>query len=349
MLFVIFVAMSVFVAPVRAQAPPANGVSIERLDPALDALIPLGARPEIVKSDYFGWLEGPAWVQQGGYLLFSDVAANRIYKWTPSGELSTFLERSGFTGTDTAQAGMDVNNGRMYVITLGSNGITVDNDGRVVFAAHGDRAVKRVEKDGKVTVVADRLEGKRFSGPNDLVYRTDGVLYFTDFYGGVRGGATSPLRELTYEGLYSFMNGTLQLLDKNPLGGAPNGLALSPDEKYLYVGAGANILRYETRPDGSLTNRQVVIDMSLEKVPGAADGMKVDRNGNIYTTGPGGVWVISPEGKHLGTIKFPGVANLAFGDADGKTIYFMARRDLYRLRVSVGGEPPGPVSPGVHR
>jgi gluconolactonase len=139
-------------------------------------------------------------------------------------------------------------------------------------------------------------------------------------------------------------DGVVQLLDQNPLKGSPNGLAFTPDERYLYVGAGPNILRYEPRPDGSLANRQVLIDMSLEKVPGAADGMKVDRDGNVYTTGPGGVWVISPAGKHLGTIRVPGVANLAFGDADGRTIYFMARRDMYRMRVTVGGKPPGPGS-----
>jgi gluconolactonase len=328
----------------RAQAPAAGAVSVERLDPKLDALIPKGAQPEIVKGDYFGFLEGPVWVAQGGYLLFSDVAANRIYKWTREGQLSTFLEKSGFTGSDTSAAGMEVNNGRLQVIVLGSNGITIDRDGRVVFGAHGDRAVKRVEKDGTVTVLADRIEGKRFSGPNDLVYRSDGILYFTDFYGGLRGGATSPARELPYGGLFMLKNGTPQLLDKDPLGAGPNGLAFSPDEKYLYVGAGANIVKYEVRPDGSLGTRSVLIDMSLGRVPGGADGMKVDREGNVYTTGPAGVWVVSPDGRHLGTIRIPGVANLAFGDPDGRTIYFMARRDMYRMRVTVGGTPPGPAA-----
>lgn len=334
------IAIIALVAPLRAQMPAA--LSVDRIDPSLDALIAAGTKPELVKGDYFGFLEGPLWVQRGaeGYLLFSDVAANRIYKWTSEGELTTFLDRSGFTGTDTSTAGIELNNGRLHVIVLGSNGLTLDREGRVVFAAHGDRAVKRLETDGSVTVLADRFEGKRFSGPNDLVYRSDGLLYFTDFYGGVRGGASSPLRELKFGGLYLLKGSQLSLLDQDPFGGAPNGLAFSPDERYLYVGAGPNIVRYEVRPDGSLHNRQVLIDMSRGKVPGAADGLKVDSRGNVYTTGPGGVWVVSPEGTHLGTIRIPGVANLAFGEADGKTVYFMARRDLYRMRVNVGGVRP---------
>ena len=332
-------------ATLAAQTAAPAAATVERRDAALDALIAPGAKPELVKGDYFGFVEGPVWVRQGGYLLFSDVASNRIYKLTPSGDLSTFLDKSGFTGADSSTAGMEVNNGRLHVIVLGSNGITIDGEGRVVFCAHGDRAVKRVEKNGTVTVLTDRIDGKRFSGPNDLVYRADGTLYFTDFVGGLRGGAASPLREIPYGGLYMLKGGLPVLLDKDPLGGTPNGLALSPDERTLYLGAGANILKYDVQPDGSLTNRRVLIDMSLEKVPGAADGMKVDTQGNVYTTGPGGVWVVSPGGTHLGTIRIPGVANLAFGGADGRTIYFMARRDIYRLPVKVAGRAPGKKEP----
>ena len=328
-------------ATLVAQTAVPAAATVERRDAALDALIAPGAQPELVKGDYFGFVEGPVWVQQGGYLLFSDVAANRIYKLTPTGDVAPFLERSGFTGANSSTAGMELNNGRLHVILLGSNGITVDSAGRVVFCAHGDRAVKRVENDGTVTVLADRVDGKRFSGPNDLVYRADGTLYFTDFPAGLRGGAASPLREIPYGGLYMLKGTTPVLLDKDPLGGTPNGLTFSPDERTLYLGAGANILKYDVQPDGSLTNRRVHIDMSLSKVPGGADGMKVDNQGNLYTTGPGGVWVVSPDGRHLGTIRVPGVANLAFGGADGRTIYFMARRDIYRLPVKVGGRAPG--------
>lgn len=329
---------------VTAQPTPADAVSIDRHDPALDALIPKGARLELLKGDYFGFLEGPVWVRQGGYLLFSDVAANRIYKWTPQGELSTFLERSGFTGTDASTAGMELNNGRLQVIVLGSNGITLDAEGRVVFCTHGDRAVKRLDSNGVVTILADRFEGKRFSGPNDLAYRSDGRLYFSDFPAGLRGGPKSALREIPYGGVYSLKDGMVRLEAKDPLGGTANGLAFSPDERTLYVGAGLRIVRYDVQSDGTLTNPRPLIDMSTAKTPGGADGMKVDRQGNVYTTGPGGVWIVSPAGAHLGTIRLPGVANLAFGDADGNTIYFTARRDLWRVRVTVGGTLPGPRS-----
>ena len=338
----------------RTAAQPREAVSVERLDPAVDALIPKQATPELVKGDYFGFLEGPVWVREGGYLLFSDVAANRIYKWTPrSGrdatrdrELTTYLDNSGFTGADTSKVGLEVNNGRLHVIALGSNGITLDRDGRVVFAAHGDRAVKRLEKDGAITILADRYEGKRLSGPNDLVYRSDGILYFSDLYGGVRGGASSPYRELPYFGLFMLNGGTVTLLDKDPLGGGPNGVAFSPDERYLYVGnaAGVTIIRYETRPDGTLANRRALITMNPDKGPGGADGIKVDRKGNIYAAGPGGVWIVSPDGRHLGTIRIPHAANIAFGDSDARTLYITAQRDLYRMRVTVAGTPPGPAA-----
>ena len=331
---------------ITVDAQNSSDVHVERLDPALDALIAPGTNPELLIEDYFGLLEGPVWVRDGGYLLFSDLAANRIYKWTSDGRLSTFLERSGFTGTDSSQAGYELNNGRLQVIVLGSNGIMIDSEGRIVFCAHGDRVVKRLERDDTISVVAAQFEGKRLSGPNDLVYRSDGVLFFTDHWAGLRGGPTSPYRELPYDAVFMLKDGTLQLLDKDPLG-APyvNGLALSPDERYLYVGAGAHVLRYDVQRDGTLVNRKVVLTTRLANgAEGHTDGMKLDVEGNLYVTGPGGVWIVAPDGQHLGTIRFPSVANVAFGDADGKTLYIMARRDLYRIRTMVGGHMPGPVS-----
>ena len=318
-----------------------DAVRVERLDPALDALVAPATDPILLKGDYFGYLEGPVWTQDGGYLLFSDIPANRIYKWTPDGELSTFLDQSGFTGTDSSRAGMEISNGRLQVVALGSNAITVDPEGRIIFCAHGDRAIKRIEDDGTITVIADQFDGKRLSGPNDLVYRSDGVLYFSDIVAGLRFPAED--REVP-TGLYMLKDGTVHLVDSDPIAQAANGMAFSPDEQYLYVGSGPNILRYEPQPDGMLTNRDVLLDMSLEGIAGGADGMKVDREGHIYTVGPGGVWVVTPEGQHIGTITFPAVTNLAFGDADGRTIYFMARRDLYSMRVEIGGDPPGPAA-----
>jgi gluconolactonase len=321
--------------------------SIERLDPALDAIISPQAKFEPLKTDYFGFLEGPVWVPEGrsGYLLFSDVPANRIYKW--DGKLSVWMERSGYTGRDSASVGMELNNGRMEVIALGSNGLTLDREGRLVFCTHGDRAVKRRERDGTITVLAERFEGKRFGGPNDIVVRSDGTIYFTDLFGGLRGGPNAAAaRELPY-GFYLIKDGKVQLLDRDPVGDADtrvglpaNGLAFSPDEKYLYVGAGRDIFRYDVRADGTVANRRLHIHMNGAET-GASDGMKVDRAGNVFAVGPGGIWIISAEGKQLGRLHIAG-ANLAFGDADSKTLYIAARRDLYSIRVNVPGIRPVP-------
>lgn len=331
------VAIAISVAAAQVPGEPA----VQRLDPALDKIVAVDAELELLKGDYFGFLEGPVWVPEpaGGFLLFSDLPANAIYKWTPKGELSVFLQRSGFTGSDTSNAGMELNNGRLHVLLLGSNGLTLDRQGRVVFCAHGDRAVVRLEKDGTRTILADRYEGKRLNSPNDLVMRSDGALYFTDPSYGLRGADKNPLMELSFHGVFLLKDGRLQLLDKDPQGVPPNGIVLSPDEQHLYVGAGRTITRYDVRPDGTIANGRVFVDMSEDKTPGGVDGMKVDRNGNLYSTGPGGIWVISPEGKHLGTIRVQ-AANLAFGDADSKTLYLTARRDLYRIRVNVPGIRP---------
>ena len=322
-----------------AQTPEAR--SVIRLDPALDEIIALDARAELLTSDYFGFVEGPVWVRDGGgYLLFSDVASNSIYKWTPNGGLSVFLERSGYTGTDTANVGGQSFNGRLHLIVFGSNGITLDRQGRVVFATHGNRTIERLEKDGTRTVLADRYDGKRLNSPNDLVIKSNGSLYFTDPPGGLRGGARSPAKELPYSGVFLLKDGRLQLLVQET-DTFPNGIALSPDEKHLYVNGARKIMRYEIRADDSVWNGQLFVDMTADPAQGGTDGMKVDQKGNVYCTGPGGVWIISPQGKHLGTIRLPEQpANLAFGDADGRTIYFTARRSLYRIRVKIPGIRP---------
>lgn len=339
LLLCVLSAVAMAVGLPTAQAP--GRTTVQRLDPALDEIVSVDANLELLKGDYFGFLEGPVWVPErtGGFLLFSDLPANAIYKWTPKGELSVFRERSGFTGTDTSTAGMELNNGRLQVVLLGSNGLTLDRQGRVVLCAHGDRAIVRLEKDGSRTILADRYEGKRLNSPNDLVMRSDGAFYFTDPSYGLRGADKNPLMELSFHGVFLLKDGTLQLLDKDPQGTPPNGIAFSPDEKHLYVGAGRKIVRYDVRSDGTIANGGVFVDMSEDKTPGGVDGMKVDRKGNVYSTGPGGVWIISPEGKHLGTIRVAG-ANLAFGDADGKALYFTAGRDLSRLRVKIEGIRP---------
>jgi len=317
--------------------------AIVRLDPALDALVSPKARPELLKGDYFGALEGPVWVDEGrsGYLLFSDMAANAIYKWTPAGQLSLFLDKSGYTGNDINNVGGQYSNGRLHLLNIGSNGLTLDGEGRLIIAGMTDRNITRLEKDGSRTTLADRYEGKRLNSPNDLVVKSDGAIYFTETTSGMRGRDESPARELAFHGVYLLKAGVLRLLDKDPQGAAPNGIAFSPDEKILYVNGGMKITAYDVLADDTIANPRLLIDTSVEKTPGNTDGMKVDRGGNIYFSGPGGVWIVSPQGKHLGTIVTPErVANLAFGDADSKTLYMVGGRSLWRIRVNTAGIRP---------
>jgi gluconolactonase len=318
-----------------------GGQSI-RLDPAFDALIPANAQLEKIAHN-FGFLEGPVWVHSegSGYLLFSDIPANAIKKWTPDGKVSVFLAKSGFTGSDASGVGFQLNNGRADVTLLGSNGITLDKEGRVTFCQHGDHGVVRLERDGERTIIADSYEGKRLNSPNDLVYKSDGSLYFTDPPYGLAKLDKDPKKQLDFEGVYRWSHGKLQLLYKDFK--APNGIAFSPDEKYLYVNDSASrtYWRFEVKPDGTIANGKLFFDMNSSKDAGVPDGMKLDTKGNIYGVGPGGVWVLSPEGKHLGTIKAPeDPANLAWGDQDGKTLYLTARTGLYRIRTNAVGIRP---------
>ena len=319
------------VSVMRAQTP--SGSAVVRLDPALDLIISPTAKLETVKEDYFGSTEGPLWVREGraGYLLFSDVGANRVYKWVPGGGLSVFLERSGFTGTDLPMANV-INNGRLNVAILGSNGLALDREGRLILCTHGDRSIVRLEKDGTRTVLADRYEGKRLNGPNDLAMKSDGSIYFTDMGGGLFGVAKSPQKELPFSAVFRWKDGKLDIMDKVEGG---NGIAFSPDEKYLYVIARGKIHRYDVAPNGTIANPRVFLDTTMDKAPGAPDGMKVDRKGYVYTTGPGGAWIVSPDGKVLGKILLPQRAtNVAFGDADGKALYFTCFSSVYRIRLN---------------
>ncbi|MBI4886712.1 MAG: SMP-30/gluconolactonase/LRE family protein [Acidobacteria bacterium] len=328
--------------------PPVAGATAQeqravvRLDPALDEVVSPGARVEKVAGD-FGFTEGPVWVRQGGYLIFSDIPANVINKWNPADrKVSVFLNKTGFTGTDPAGVGGEQTNARGQAIYLiGSNGVTLDPQGRVTFNAMGDRQVVRVEADGKRTVLARAYEGKWLNSTNDLVYKRNGSLYFTDPPSGLRRRNDDPKKELPFNGVFLFKGGTLQLLSRDLAN--PNGIALSPDEKILYVNSSADrkIYRFEVRADDTVADGRLLVDMSAEKEPGVPDGMKVDEKGNLYSTGAGGIWVITPQGKHLGTLVFPEQpANLAFGDADGKTLYVTARSGLYRIRLNVPGVRP---------
>jgi gluconolactonase len=319
--------------PARAQTTAGNAVL--RLDPALDGVISVDAKLEALKEEYFGFIEGPSWTREpgGGYLLFSDIPANRIYKWDPKAGLSIFLDHSGFTESGLPTANVNVlYNGRLWVALAGSNAVVRDREGRLLVCAHGDRMLYRLEKDGTRTTLADRYEGKRLSGPNDLAVKSDGSVYFSDRGGGLRGGTTSPERDLPFNAIMRLKAGKLDIVVKDD---GANGLAFSPDEKYLYVITFGKIDRYDVQPDGTVANRQVFLDTTTDKAPGSPDGMKVDRKGNIFTSGPGGAWIVSPEGKLLGKILVPiPPANLSFGDADGKGLYLTARTTLYHIRLN---------------
>jgi gluconolactonase len=322
------------------------GGDVAKLDPALDKLLDPDAKVEIVKSG-FGFTEGPVWVQKGktGYLLFSDIPANVIYKLTPTGEASVYLDHSGYTKPDIWRVGFEFNNGKdpndpgfAKFYMNGSNGLALDPQGRLVIASFAGRSIDRIEANGKRTVLADSYDGKRFNGTNDVVVKKDGAVYFTDMLGALRLGDKDPSMGLSYQAVYMVKNGKVtRLTDDIP---TTNGLAFSPDEKYLYANGsrGKYIRRYDVKPDGTLTNSQMLIDMSADTAPGITDGMKVDTLGNIYSSGPGGIWIVAPDGKHIGTIRTPeSVTNLAFGDADKKTLYITARPTIYKIPVKVPG------------
>jgi gluconolactonase len=314
-----------------AGPPREVNVEIVRRDPALDAIVP--PNPKIFKlAEGFKFIEGPVWVRDGGYLLFSDPNNNTIYKYTPDGQLTVFREKSGYDGADIAEYGQP-----------GSNGLTMDREGRLTINEHGNRRVTLLEKDGRLTVLADRYEGKRLNSPNDLVYKSDGSLYFTDPPFGLPRFYDDPRKELPFSGVFRLGGGALQLVSKDLIG--PNGLAFSPDEKYLYVGnwdvKKKVVMRYEVNGDGTLSNGRILFDMTGAPGEEALDGLKVDQEGNLYASGPGGVWIISSGGKHLGTIKAPKLpANFAWGDDDGRTLYMTARTGLYRMRLNIPGIRP---------
>ena len=320
--------------PAKSKAPtqhvyPKFG-KVERLDPKFDELIP--ATSELEKlAEGFVWSEGPVWVPGGNYLLFSDVPRNVVFKWKEGQGTTEYLFPSGYTGSK--QRGGEP----------GSNGLTLDDTGRLVLCQHGDRSVARLESNRKFTTLAQFHKGRRFNSPNDLVFAANGDLYFTDPPYGLEGNNADPKKELLYNGVYKLTKaGTLTLLtDKISF---PNGIALSPDDKTLYVAVSDSakpvIMSYSIKKDGQLGDEKVFFNAAglMEGRKGVPDGLKVDRQGNLFATGPGGVLVISPEGKHLGTINTgEPTANCAWGD-DGSTLYITANHTLCRIKTSTKGK-----------
>jgi gluconolactonase len=332
-----------------AQAQQPNDKSVTRLDPALDVLISPDAKLELVKTG-FGFTEGPVWVPRGdsGFLLFSDIPANVIYMWNPlDDKVSIYLDHSGYTGQDIWRVGFIMNNGKdksdpkfEEFPMIGSNGLTLDREGRLIICTWAGRSIDRIEWDGKRSVLADRYDGKRFGGTNDVVVKNDDAIYFTDGYGGLRHTVDDPRKELDFNGVYMLKDGKVSLVIKDIPN--TNGLAFSPDQKILYANGSRDryVKRYDVLPDDTLANGQMLIDMNSDPAKGITDGLRVDTKGNLWETGPGGVWIVTPEGKHLGTIALPELgANVEFGDADRKTLYIAARTSIYKIRTNVAGLP----------
>jgi gluconolactonase len=302
-------------------------VAVERKSPGLDAILPADPALEHLATG-FQFTEGPVWVPSERSLLFSDPNDNTIYRWNEDTGVSIFRVKSGYSGTNVGEYRQP-----------GSNGLALDAEGRLTVAEHGNRRISRLEAKGQVTVLADRYEGKRLNSPNDLVYKSDGSLYFTDPPFGLPRVYDDPRKELPYQGVFRLKDGVLMLLSTDLKG--PNGIAFSPDERNLYV---ANwdeqrkvVMRYDVKADGTLESGRVFFDMTGAPGEEALDGVKVDRSGNLFVSGPGGLWILSPEGQHLGTVKGPELAaNMAWGDEDGKTLYLTARSGLYRMRVLTG-------------
>ena len=313
----------------QKNASTAHG-QIVRLDPRFDRLVPREAVLEKV-VDGFAWVEGPVWNRKDGYLLFSDIPNNSVFIWREDKGISLFLRPSGYTGSAPFE-------GR----EPGSNGLTFDSAGRLVLCEHGDRRIGRLEADGRKTTLADRYEGKRLNSPNDLIFKSNGDLYFTDPPFGLPQSFDDPGRELDFCGVYRLSkDGKLTLLTKDVK--APNGIGFSPDEKTLYVSnadrSRAVWFAYDVKTDGTITNGRVLHDATegAKTKPGVPDGLKVDRQGNLFAAGPGGIYVFAPDGTHLGGIDFGApTGNCAWGQ-DGSVLYITSNTAVYRIKTNTKG------------
>jgi gluconolactonase len=314
----------------RAGTSIAVPFEVRRHHRDLDGIVSASPRAEKIAGGFL-FTEGPVW-NADGYLLFSDPNANTVYRWTADGQVTVFRTKSGYAGVDIGEFPQP-----------GSNGLAYDPEGRLTIAQHGNRRVVRIEPTGAITVLAHQYDGKRLNSPNDLVYRSDGRLYFTDPPFGLPETFSDRRKELPFSGVYSLKDGSLRLVATDLAG--PNGLAFSPDERYLYVTnwdpARKIVMRYPAHADGTLGAGTVFFDMTSAPGADALDGIKVDLAGNVYVSGPGGLWVLSPEGRHLGTLVGPEHPhNLAWGGPDGRTLYLTAQTGLYRVDLKIPGARP---------
>ncbi|HET8550129.1 MAG TPA: SMP-30/gluconolactonase/LRE family protein [Bryobacteraceae bacterium] len=326
--FLVLLACAAALPAQRTSNYPALG-RIIRADARLDKLIPSDAKLEVLAAG-FAWSEGPVWIRDGGYLLFSDIPNNAVMKWTPQTGASIWLRPAGYTGASD------------YGREPGSNGLVVDPQGRLIFCEHGDRRISRLERDGGKRTLVDNYQGRRLNSPNDAAFRANGDLYFTDPPYGLPKNWDDPRRELDFCGVYRLTpKGELTLLTREL--SRPNGIAFSPDGRTLYVANSdpkrAIWMAFPVKEDGSLGAGKVFRDLTemVGKHKGLPDGLKVDQQGNLFATGPGGVHIYAPDGTLLGRIETgEATANCAWGD-DGSTLYITADMYLCRIRTTTKG------------
>jgi gluconolactonase len=338
----------------RGDGPPPESkpFSITRIDDGLNAVLDPDADLDLLASG-FGLNEGPVWVPEGdsGYLLVSGLLDNVIYRISDDNKVSVFMERAGYTGTDVNHVGAQTRSGRSHVLLIGPSCTGLDSMGRLIWCADNDRTLMRLEPDGSRTVLSSGArDGRRFSGPNDIAVRRDDGVYLTDNDFGLRDAGANPDKQMP-NGVWLIKDGQSRLvLGADALGGIPNGVALSPDERYLYLTALQRLMRYEVRPDGSLANGAL-----FTEGPGIGDGMKTDELGNVYSTsgaGPGIVRITAPSGRLLGYLNLPiyggepkrqiCATNVAFGDADNESLFITACDAVYKIRLNVAGAAQGP-------
>lgn len=325
----LFLASLVLLAACQSKVNKPLG-TIERLDPALDAIVSANAQPEII-AEGFDWSEGPLWLEESKTLIFSDVPKNTIHQWSEEKGTSVYLTPSGYTSS--VERGGE----------MGSNGLTLSRDGKLILCQHGDRRIavmnaSLTDPKAEFSTLSDNIDGKKLSSPNDAVVRSNGDVFFTDPPYGLPKQADDSTKETPFNGVYKISGGKTTLLVDSIT--KPNGIAFLPGEKTLIVASSdpdkAIWYAFDLTEGDSLVNARIfhdaTADAKVEK-KGLPDGLKIDKQGNVFATGPGGVWIFNSQGKVLGKIKVPEATSNCALSADEKTLYVTA--DMYVLRVKL--------------